>query len=63
MQYIDKSNLSFLELMNKMLKKGVTVDIFPNDAILLWWFFLFYVLVFKNFFVLLAPYGCFQIFN
>ena len=63
MQYIDKSNLSFLELMNKMLKKGVTVDIFPNDAILLWWFFLFYVLVCKFFFVLLAPYVCFQIFN
>ena len=31
-------------------------------AELLWWFFLFYVLVFK-FFVLLAPYVCFHIFN
>ena len=33
-----------------------------SKAILLWWFFLFYVLVFK-FFVLLAPYVCFHIFN
>ena len=30
---------------------------------LMWWFFLFYVLVFKNFFVLLAPYVCFHIFS
>ena len=29
----------------------------------LWWFFLFYVLVFKIFCVLLAPYVCFHIFN
>ena len=33
-----------------------------SKAILLWWFFLFYVLVF-NFFVLLAPYVCFHIFS
>ena len=30
---------------------------------LLWWFFLFYVLVFKIFFVLLAPYICLHIFS
>ena len=34
-----------------------------SKAILLWWFFLFYVLVFKNVSVLLAPYVCFYIFN
>ena len=33
-----------------------------SKAILLWLFFLFYVLVFKNF-VLLAPYVCFHIFS
>ena len=33
-----------------------------SKAMLLWWSFLFYVLVFK-FFVLLAPYVCFHIFS
>ena len=33
-----------------------------SNAILLWWFFLFYVLVF-NFFVWLAPYVCFHSFS
>ena len=33
-----------------------------SKAILLWWFFLFYVSVFKIF-VLLAPYVCFHIFS
>ena len=36
--------------------------IFRSKAILLWWLFLFYVLVFK-FFVLLAPYVCFHSFS
>ena len=34
-----------------------------SKSILLWWFFSFYVLVFGNFFVLLAPYVCFHIFS
>ena len=34
-----------------------------SNAILLWWFFLFYVLVFKTIFVLLAPYVCFHSFS
>ena len=44
-------------------KTGLSPPVFcvtdRYKAILLWWFFLFYVLVF-NFFVLLAPYVCFH---
>ena len=43
------------------LSPPVTVCVTDRSkAILLWWFFLFYVLVFKIF-VLLAPYVCFHI--
>ena len=41
-------------------KTGLSPPVDRSKAILLWWFFLFYVLVFKIC-VLLAPYVCFHI--
>ena len=59
-----------LQKLRVRLGKG-KIDLMPpvslyitdrSKAILLWWFLLFYVLVFK-FFVLLAPYVCYHIFG
>ena len=52
---------SLWELMTPGCGRFCVTD--RSKSILLWWFFLFYVFVFKTFFVLLAPYVCYHIFS